>query len=76
MENKIKFVCKELDINYRELAKLLGITEGRVKQIANSPVSDQINASLDLIIENHNLKKELKDIHMLKKILKDFFKNL
>lgn len=76
MHNAIKDVCTELDITYYALAKRLGIAFGTIKNSASKKkISDQILAGIDLVRENHRLKKELKDYLELKEVLKQLIKD-
>lgn len=67
---KVKLVCKELNITQNELAELLGIhytTFSKWKK--EVPKSSEV--ALDLLLENHKLKSELAKIKEALKFLRN-----
>lgn len=59
--NIVKRACKELGITQKELAEKLGITPSAISQWGNDvPKTTQV--AIELIIENNQLKKDIKAI--------------
>lgn len=60
-ENIVKKVCKELGITQKELAEMLGVNPSAVSQW-NVETPKMAEKTLELLLENHKLKKDLKEI--------------
>ena len=62
-ENIVKQTCKELGITQKELAEMIGVSEGTVNRWSANPntIPDQTIKTLDILLENKRLKeKEIK----------------
>jgi predicted transcriptional regulator len=71
-DNIVKKVCKELGITYKELGERIGYSESNINKIASTgKISNQVKKAIELYLENLELKKEVKQLHNLKTILKD-----
>lgn len=58
--NPIKKTAKILGINYKELAKITGYSENGLKNASyRNTFTEQLKITLDLLLENHKLKKQL-----------------
>lgn len=70
-ENLIKQTCKELGLTYKQLGEMIGLSEGSIKRLA---ISDEINTqvikSIELLLENYQLKEKLNNTEILKNALK------
>jgi len=55
--NIVKQVCKELNINQRELAELLDVPQSTMSRWQNDNIPKMAKLSLELLIENNNYKK-------------------
>ncbi|EOG2567520.1 hypothetical protein ACK8XD_000111 [Campylobacter coli] len=71
-ENIVKKVCKELGLTYRQLGELIGLSEGRVKQLAIGEVGEQVEKACQMLIKIHKLEAELNEQKQLKTLLKNF----
>ncbi|MDN2873193.1 XRE family transcriptional regulator [Campylobacter coli] len=71
-ENIVKKTCKELGLTYRQLGELIGLSEGRVKQLAISEVGEQVEKACQMLIKIHKLEAELNEQKQLKTLLKNF----
>ncbi|WP_232469999.1 hypothetical protein [Campylobacter coli] len=71
-ENIVKKVCKELGLTYRQLGELIGLSEGRVKQLAIGEVGEQVEKACQMLIKIHKLEAELNEQKQLKILLKNF----
>ncbi|EOG9302916.1 hypothetical protein ACLK9I_000330 [Campylobacter coli] len=71
-ENIVKEVCKELGLTYRQLGELIGLSEGRVKQLAIGEVGEQVEKACQMLIKIHKLEAELNEQKQLKTLLKNF----
>ncbi len=71
-ENLIKSTCKELNLTYKQLGELIGISEGRVKQLAISEVGEQVEKACLMLTKIHKLEAELNEQKQLKTLLKNF----
>ena len=61
--NIVKRVCKELGITQRELAEILKVNEGTVRQWSSKgEVMPNVEVTLNLLLENHQLKMRLDKI--------------
>ncbi len=70
-KNIVKKVCKELGLTYKELAEKIGYSEGALKMaVQRNNVSPQMEKAIKLYLENLELKKELEELHELKKLIK------
>ncbi|PAF51312.1 hypothetical protein BKH44_06220 [Helicobacter sp. 13S00477-4] len=68
-------------MTYKELGEAIGVSDTTLaSSVSNNKVSAQIEASLNLILENHHLKQQIKAIKSeeFKKDLEEFnqFKTL
>ncbi len=71
-ENIVKNTCKELGLTQKELAEQLGIKEVTInKWSSTGDIPLQGIKSLNLILENNKLKKDLHIIEMFKNYIKD-----
>ena len=62
-QNIVKRVCKELGITQRELAEILKVNEGTVRQWSSKgEVMPNVEVTLKLLLENHQLKMRLDKI--------------
>lgn len=62
-ENIVKRVCKELGITQRELAEILKVNEGTVRQWSSKgEVMPNVEVTLNLLLENHQLKMRIDKI--------------
>ncbi len=60
----IKDFCREQGFTYKELAELIGMTEGGLKNaFTTEKVSTQTEKSIILLKENLQLKKKLEDLN-------------
>lgn len=76
-DNLIKRTCKQLGLTYKQLGELIGLSEGRVKQIAildNSEISEQVVKSLEMLIKIHKLEAEISEVREFKILLKRLIK--
>ncbi|EPU1609055.1 hypothetical protein ACVUUS_000006 [Campylobacter coli] len=71
-ENIVKKTCKELGLTYRQLGELIGLSEGRVKQLAIGEVGEQVEKACQMLIKIHKLEAELNEQKQLKTLLKNF----
>nr|WP_315047610.1 XRE family transcriptional regulator [uncultured Campylobacter sp.] len=72
-DNLIKTTCKQLGLTYKQLGELIGLSEGRVKQIAildNSEISEQVIKSLEMLIKIRELETEINEVREFKILLK------
>lgn len=69
-ENIVKQTCKELKLTYKQLGKLIGVSEGRVKQLAISEVGEQVQKSCEMVLKIYELEKELENYKILQNVLK------
>ena len=62
-QNIVKRVCKELGITQRELAEILKVNEGTVRQWSSKgEVMPNVEVTLNLLLENHQLKMRIDKI--------------
>lgn len=70
-ENIVKKTCKELNLTYKQLGELIGLSEASIKRLA---VSDEINMqvikSCEMLLEIKRLKESLANTETLKKAIK------
>lgn len=71
-ENLIKQVCKELNLTYKQLGELIGLSEGRVKQLATGEVGEQVEKACKMLLKINKLETELNEQKQLKTLLKNF----
>ena len=71
-ENLIKKTCKELNLTYRELGLLIGLSEGRVKQLAISELGEQVEKACKMLLRINELETQLSEQKQLKALLKKF----
>jgi len=70
-ENIVKRVCKELGITQRELAERMKVNEVTVRQWSSKgEVMPNVEVTLNLLLENHRLKAQLKDLKSFAKLIK------
>lgn len=79
--NPIRRVAKQFGFTYKELAEKIGYSESGLKNvITNKKISEPMKKSLELLIENAELKHKLKlkseAIDNLKTYLKDFIEKI
>ncbi|KAA6229959.1 helix-turn-helix transcriptional regulator [Campylobacter sp. LR264d] len=69
-DNLLKKTCKELNITQSELAKLLGYHFTSFSKWSNKiPKNSEI--TLNLLIENHRLKKQIAEFKNALRVLRD-----
>lgn len=74
-KNIVKKVCVELGITQKELAEKLGIKEQSLRNMTSSnKITEQVEKTINLLIENNELKKQLTDYNILKEVLKNLIK--
>ncbi|EFB5710578.1 transcriptional regulator [Campylobacter coli] len=67
---EIKEFCKEQGLTYKQLGELIGMTEPSVKTaLSVDKISNQIEASINLLKKNKEQEQELKEFRALKEIL-------
>ncbi|HDU9466251.1 TPA: XRE family transcriptional regulator [Campylobacter coli] len=71
-ENIVKKTCKEQGLTYKQLGELIGLSEGRVKQLAIGEVGEQVEKACQMLIKIHKLEAELNEQKQLKILLKNF----
>lgn len=70
-ENIIKQVCKELNLTYKQLGELIGLSEGSIKRLATSDeINTQVIKSCEMLLEIEKLKGKLSNTETLKDALK------
>ena len=70
-ENIVKRVCKELGITQRELAERMKVNDVTVRQWSSKgEVMPNVEVTLNLLLENHRLKAQLKDLKSFAKLIK------
>lgn len=70
-ENLIKQVCKELNLTYKQLGELIGLSEGSIKRLATSDeINTQVIKSCEMLLEIEKLKGKLSNTETLKDALK------
>lgn len=68
---EIKDFCKEQGLTYKDLAELIGMTEGGIQNaVKKDNISEQTAKAIELLKEIQDLKEQLKDYENLKQILK------
>ncbi|WP_119184020.1 helix-turn-helix domain-containing protein [Aliarcobacter lanthieri] len=73
--NIIKKTCKEFNMTQKELAEKLGIKEQSLRNMTSSnKITEQVEKTINLLIENNELKKQLTDYNILKEVLKNLIK--
>lgn len=70
--NLIKKTAKELGMTYKELGEAIGISEGRVRQLAVSEVGEQVEKACLMLLKIQNLELKLSKQNQLKNLLNDF----
>ncbi|MBT0879822.1 XRE family transcriptional regulator [Campylobacter sp. 2018MI10] len=68
----VKQTCKELNLTYKQLGELIGVSEGRVKQLAIGEVGEQVQKSCEMLLKINELEKKLSEQNQLKTLLKNF----
>ena len=69
--NIIKRVCYELGITQRELAERMKVNEVTVRQWSSKgEVMPNVEVTLNLLLENHRLKAQLKDLKSFAELIK------
>lgn len=72
-ENIVKATAKRLGMTYRELGDAIGYTESAIKTaISTDKVSEPMEKSLEMYLENIELKAKLQAVEGFKQNLKDF----
>lgn len=64
--NIVKQTAKELGITQKELAERIGVSQGTLNNMASSGASEQVTKALELLLENHRLKKDVEVLYTLK----------
>jgi DNA-binding XRE family transcriptional regulator len=71
-DNLVKKVCKEYNITQAELSKMLDIPKGTIgRWNSTNKIPKTAELALKLMIENKQLKDELKGIQNFKRVLKE-----
>ena len=74
-QNIIKKTCKELGLTYAQLGEAIGVKEQSLRNMSSSnKITEQVEQSINLLIENSELKKQLSDCNILKEALKNLIK--
>lgn len=74
-ENLIKKTCKELGLTYKQLGEMIGYGEEAISKAARTEnISTAMNKSLELYLENLQLKNRLKTLDTLSDIIKQLSK--
>ena len=72
-DNIIKKACKKLGYTQNELAYILGVKEQSLRNmISKNKFTTQISKSIDLLLRNDKLEKQLEDCSTFKKSLQNF----
>ena len=72
-ENLIKETCKKLGLTYKELSQELGYTESSLKKsVSTNKISPQLNRTIELYLQNLELKKEIDETNSFRKNLHIF----
>ena len=67
---EIKDFCKSQNLKYKDLAELIGMTEPSLKTaLSIDKISNQIEASINLLKKIKEQEQELKEFRALKEIL-------
>lgn len=61
-ENIIIKVCKELDMQQADLARMLDVTPARISEWKNGSIPKMSELALNLMLENKELKQHLKNV--------------
>ena len=70
-KNIVKRVCKELGITQRELAERMKVNEVTVRLWSSKgEVMPNVEVTLNLLLENHHLKAQLKDLKSFAELIK------
>jgi len=69
-ENIVKKTAKELGMTYKELAEAVGVSEGTIKRLATGEVTQQVEKSLEMLLNIKHLKEGQEDIQNFKMLLK------
>ena len=70
-ENLIKATCKELNLTYKQLGEMIGLSEGSIKRLATSDeINTQVIKSCEMLLEIKSLKEQLSNTQTLKTALK------
>ncbi|EAJ3713877.1 transcriptional regulator [Campylobacter coli] len=73
---EIKEFCKEQGLTYKQLGELIGMTEPSVKTaLSVDKISNQIEASINLLKKIKEQEQELKEFRALKEILINLIKS-
>jgi hypothetical protein len=74
-ENIVKATAKRLNMTYKQLGELIGVSEGTIKQNAvRDDISDQITKACELLVENQELKAQIAKTQTLKETLQELLK--
>lgn len=61
-ENLIKRACRELGITQLELADVLKVNDGTVRQWSSKGTPPNVTVTIELLLENRELKKKLAEV--------------
>ncbi len=61
-ENFVKFICREMDLKHGELGDKLGVSKNTIDRWATGDIPVKSRILIDLFLENHRLKKEVKEM--------------
>ena len=67
--NMVKRVCEELGINQSELAQKLNTSRSAVSKWSNGEIPTGAKVSLELLLENYQLKKQLSIVNAFRDLL-------
>lgn len=70
---KIRALCKEAGLTYKELAEKIGMSVSGIKNaVSTGKITPQTQKSIELLRENMELHKKLQEYELLRKLLRDF----
>jgi len=73
--NIVKKTCKELGFTYKQLGDAIGVSEDTIKRSASTDkISQQVEVAIKLLLENNELKAELKTVEDFRANMQDFLK--
>ncbi|PAF52970.1 hypothetical protein BKH42_08515 [Helicobacter sp. 13S00482-2] len=71
-QNLIKKTAKDLGMTYKELGEAIGVSEGRIRQLAVSEVGEQAQKACLMLLKINELESKLSKQDELKSLLKEF----
>jgi len=74
-DNIVKKTCKELGLTYKQLGDIIGYTDETISKASRSDnISNAMSKSIELFLENIELKNRLKLLDDLSNIIKTLSK--